>query len=94
MDTTTSLGDLCQCLVTLPVKKCFLMFTWKTLWFSLCPMPLVLSLGITEKSLALFSLHPPFRYLCAFVGSSLSLLQAEQSQLAQPFLYRRDAPVP
>ncbi|XP_068781449.1 DDB1- and CUL4-associated factor 10 isoform X3 [Struthio camelus] len=29
----------------------------------LCPLPLVLSLDTTEKSLALSSLHPPFRFL-------------------------------
>jgi len=37
---------------TLKVKKFFLMFTWNFLCFSLCPLPLVLSLGTTEKSLA------------------------------------------
>ena len=31
--------------------------------FSLCPLPLVLALGITEKSLALSLLHPTFKYL-------------------------------
>jgi len=29
----------------------------------LCPLPLVLSLGTTEKSLAPSSWPPPFRYL-------------------------------
>jgi len=33
-------------------KKFFLMFRWNFLCFSLCPLPLVLSLGTTEKSLA------------------------------------------
>jgi len=33
-------------------KKFFLMFRWNFLCFSLCPLPLVLPLGTTEKSLA------------------------------------------
>jgi len=36
----------------LRVKKFFLMFRWNSLCFSLCPLPLVLLLGTTEKSLA------------------------------------------
>jgi len=56
------------------------------LCFSLCPLPLVLSLGTTEKYLSLSSLHSPFRYLCTLIRSSLRLLQAEQSQLPQPFI--------
>ena len=48
-DSTTSLGNLFQCSVTLRVKKFFLMFSWNFLCFSLCPLPLVLSLGTTEK---------------------------------------------
>jgi len=51
-DSTTSLGSLFQSSVTLRVKKFFLMFRWNFLCFSLCPLPLVLSLGTTEKSLA------------------------------------------
>jgi len=43
---------LFQCSVTLRVKKLFLMFRRNFLYFSLCPLPLVLSLGTTEKSLA------------------------------------------
>ena len=55
--------------------------------FSLCPLPLVLSLGTTEKSLAPSSLHPPFRYSYTLTRSpEPSLLQAEQPQLFQPFL--------
>jgi len=54
-DSTTSLGSLFQCSVTLRGKKFFLMFRWNLLCFSLCPLPLVLSLGTTEKSLALSS---------------------------------------
>ena len=59
-------GNLLQCSVTLVVKKCFLMFRGNLLWF--CPLPFVLSLGTTEKSLALSSLHPPFRYLYTLIS--------------------------
>jgi len=59
---TTSLGNLCQCLVTLTVKECFLMCGWNLLHFSWCPLPLALSLGKTKESLAPSSLHPPFKY--------------------------------
>ena len=50
-DSTTSLGSLSQGSITLTVKF-FLVFSWNFLCFSLCPLPLVLSLGTTEKSLA------------------------------------------
>ena len=51
-DSTTSLGRLFQGSITLRGKKFFLMFRRNFLGFSLCPLPLVLSLGTTEKSLA------------------------------------------
>ena len=44
-DSTTSLGSLFQCSVTLRGKKFFLMFRQNFLCFSLCLLPLVLSLG-------------------------------------------------
>ena len=43
------------------------MFRGNLLCFSLCPWPLVLSLGTTEESLAQSSLHPHFRYLYTFI---------------------------
>ena len=49
-DSTASLGSLGQGSVTLRGKKFFLMFSWNFLCSSLCPLPLVLSLGTTEKS--------------------------------------------
>ena len=73
-DSTASLGSLYQCSVILRGKKFFLMFSWNFLCFSLCPLPLVLSLGTTGKSLAPSSWHPPCRYLEALVRSPLSLL--------------------
>ena len=51
-DSTASLGSLFQCSVTLRGKKFLLVFRRNFLCFSLCPLPLVLSLGTTEKSLA------------------------------------------
>lgn len=55
---------LWQWLVILIVRKCFLMFRGKLLCFSLCSLPLILSLDTSDKSLAPSSLHPPSRYLC------------------------------
>jgi len=51
-DSTASLGSLFQGSVTLRGKKFFLMFRRNFPRFSLCPLPLVLSLGTTKKSLA------------------------------------------
>ena len=51
-DSTASLGSLGQGSVTLRGKKFFLGFSWSFLYSSLCPLPLVLSLGTTGKSLA------------------------------------------
>ena len=47
-DSTTSLGSLFQCSITLRGKKFFLMFRQNFLWLSLCPLPLVLSLGTKD----------------------------------------------
>lgn len=61
-DSTTSLGNPCQCSVTLTVKKCFLVFTGNLLcWF--VPVVSHPGTGTIEKSLVLSSLHPSFRYL-------------------------------
>jgi len=54
-DSTTSLRSLCQDSFSLRGKKFFLIFSWNFLCLSLCPLPLVLSLGTTGKSLALSS---------------------------------------
>ena len=50
-DSTTSLGNLFQSSVTHTVKRFFLIFRWNFLCISFCPLPLVLSLGTTEKNL-------------------------------------------
>ena len=86
-DSTTPLDNLCQCSVSLTAKQCFLIFRWSHLCFSVCPLPLVLLLDTTEKSLAPSSLHPPFRRLCTLMRfPKPSLLQAEQSRLSWPLL--------
>lgn len=61
------------------------MISWNFLCGSLCLLPLILLFGTTEKTLAP-SWHPPFRYLYALIRPPLSLLQAEQALLPQPFL--------
>lgn len=55
------MDKLRQCLTTLTVKKCFLMFKWYFM-YNLCPLPIPLSLG-TTKSLSLLSSFSPIRYI-------------------------------
>lgn len=70
----------------LPSKKAILLqFEWNFLYFSLCLLPLVLSLGTSENTLS------PSSFLLSQLvihrgDSELPLLQAEQSQLSQVFL--------
>jgi len=85
-DSTASLGSLGQGSITLRGKKFFLMFSWNFLCFSLCPVPLVLSLGSTEKSLASAS-----RVMTALVKKKRrvivigdSLLRGEEGLICQP----------
>jgi len=54
-DSTASLGSLGLGSITLRVKKFSLMFRQNFLCFGLCLLPLVLSLGTTEMSLAPYS---------------------------------------
>lgn len=81
-ESTTSLENLCQCSVTLSVKMC----SGRDSWFSsLCSLPLVLTLGTTEKSLILSSLHLLFRCLYTLIRSySASSSTCGQPQLPQP----------
>lgn len=51
--------NLCQCSFSHIAQKSFLMFRGNFLCSSLYPLPLVLTLSTTEKSLAPSSLHPP-----------------------------------
>ncbi|NWR88451.1 BRM1L protein, partial [Furnarius figulus] len=59
-DSTTSLGSLFQCLITLSMKK-FCLISRLNFWCNLRPFPLVLSLVIWENRLTPTSLQPPFR---------------------------------
>ena len=49
-DCTASLGSLSPCSGTLKGKKFFLLSPRSSLCCSLCPLPLVLSLGTADKS--------------------------------------------
>lgn len=89
-DSSASLSKLFQYSVTLTIIKCFFKFRWNFLWSSLCPLPLVLSVDITNKSLDPPSLHPTFRFLYTLIKSPiLSLLKAKQFQLSHPLLIRK-----
>lgn len=86
-DPTTSLGTLCHCSVTLTVKKCCLMFRVNSLCFIFFPLPLVPSLGSTEKSLA-----------CVFValshlvdGIPLSLLLSRMISPSSPGIFLQES---
>jgi len=90
-DSTTSLGSLFQCSVTLRGKKFFLMFRRKFLCFSLCPLPLVLSLGTTKRVWP----HPLDTHPSDIYKHLLHPLffRLEQAQLPQSFLIGK-APIP
>lgn len=61
-ESTICLHNPGQCSAALKCKKnVSLMIRQSLLCCSWCPLPLVLSPGTTEKSLALFSLYPPSR---------------------------------
>lgn len=66
VDSTTSVGNLCQSSVTLTIK-CFLMFKQNLLFFSSCPLLLVLSLSTTKESLAPPSLPHFIIYLFIYI---------------------------
>ncbi|KAK4820022.1 hypothetical protein QYF61_017695 [Mycteria americana] len=68
-DSTTSLGSLVQCLITLSVKTFFPISSLNLPWRNLRPFPLVLWLGVVESNKV--SPQPPF-------------LQAKQPQVPQP----------
>ncbi|KAK4815747.1 LOW QUALITY PROTEIN: hypothetical protein QYF61_006785 [Mycteria americana] len=83
-DSTTSLGSLVQCLITLSVKKNFLISSLNLPWRNLRPFPLVLSLVTWEKRPT-----PPLYNLLSVVESNkvspqTPFLQPKQSQLPQP----------
>ncbi|KAK4831110.1 LOW QUALITY PROTEIN: hypothetical protein QYF61_015413 [Mycteria americana] len=87
-DSTTSLGSLFQCLITLSVKKNFLISSLNLPWRNLRPFPLVLSLVTWEKRLT-----PLLYNLLSVVESNKvspqpPFLQAKQPQFPQPLLIR------
>lgn len=77
-DSAAGPGNLFKCSIILTVKKLFLVFKLNFLNCGLCPFPLVLSLSITDKSLALSSLLPPIRYLCILIRPPPSFLFSQQ----------------
>lgn len=86
VETPQSLGNLYQCSITLKVKNCFLLFRGILLCFSLYPLPIVLSLSTTEKSLNASSSQPPFSYLYTLIRFLLSLLFSKlNTYFSQPF---------
>ena len=85
--STTSLGNLFQCLTTHTIKDFFLIFSLNLPSFSLKPFPLVLAKQSPKESVPFF-LTAPLQVLkgCYQVSLEPSLLQAERSQLSQPIL--------
>ena len=74
MDTPKALWTTFFTDEPLTIKKSFLMVKLIFPCFNLSPLPLVLSLGTTEKNLAPSSQHPPLRYLYTLMRSPLGLL--------------------
>lgn len=62
-DSIAFLGSLCRRSITQTAREYCLMVRVNFLCSRLCPLPFVLALGTTEKSLDPSSLHSPFRYL-------------------------------
>lgn len=58
------------------------MFKWNLLYFSLCPLAFILSLGTTEKSLGTSGLLQSIRYLWTLVRSMLSLCYSRLNNLS------------
>ena len=92
-NSTMPMGNLCWYSVLCTVKKCFLCS-------SLCPLPLILRVGTTGKSLALTSLHCHFRHSSTFMmffmhllfsrlDRSYSLSFSLQQRYSSPFSIRR-----
>lgn len=61
-DSTTTLKNLCQCMIT-PTVIFFLVFKWNSLYFSVCSLPLVFSMGTTTvPAYGLSTLGIPFPF--------------------------------
>ena len=72
--STTTPGNLFQCLTTLIVKNYFLIYSLNIPSFSLKLFPLALSLQTLLKSLSPSFLQPPFKFQKATLRSPWSLL--------------------
>lgn len=55
--------------LTVRKKRCFFMFRGNLLFFSVCILPLVLSLGTTVKSLSVLSASRSYRYISTLTRS-------------------------
>lgn len=88
-ETPQHLSSLHWCSITHTVTKYFLKFRQHLLCSSLCPLSLVLSLGNTEKSLSLSSLHPPFKYLWMLMISPKPFSSLGWTAPLSVFLHRR-----
>ncbi|KAK4830710.1 hypothetical protein QYF61_012970 [Mycteria americana] len=82
-DSTTSLGSLFQCLITLSVKKFSLISSLNLPWRNLRPFPLVLSLVTWEKRPTPTSLQPPFRLNNPMRGPKLNTALEVRPQQCQ-----------
>lgn len=71
-----------QCLVILTIRKVFLMFQGNFLYLHLCPLPLGLSVGTTEKSVGLSSYSHHQVFICYPLEPALFL--AKHSWLSRP----------
>jgi len=92
-DSKSSLQILFQCSTTLTVRKFFLMFKWNFLHYDMCLLLLALSLGTTEKSLALSSLLT--YQLPTYIDEiPLSLLSSRLKRHPSASPITTDAPVP
>lgn len=82
-DSTASLGNPCQCTVTFTGKKCFLIFGGNLMCLILCPSPLILPLGTTDKSRAclLCALSSGICYTDKIPHSLFWAYQSRSSQL-------------
>lgn len=82
--STTFPDNLVQCLTTLTIEKVSPLFKWYFLCLFLCPLPLVLPLGITEPSF-----HPvPIRYLYMFIRLPKRLLFSRLNSPGSKLLLR------
>lgn len=78
-DSPVFLGNLCQYPTTFTAQNCFLMFRKNNLCSRLCPLSLVLVLGVVFFA-------EPLQEFIQIHTSECPLLQSEQSQHCQPLL--------